>query len=140
MIWIVNMVIAIVATIMLLASVWSFRASIKVVGAATWWFLISYTLIAFSVVLRGLYWDVFRVSLRKLNPEAAETFAHLTGNTNLNILFWLMIMGGAYSMLKCRHSMLPHEDKKKWPWWLVWAHPDGLRIVGISFTRRKQND
>lgn len=137
MIWLLNAVVAVIATSMLLASVWSFRASRKVFGAATWWFLVSYTVIAFSVVLRGFYWDVFRTMLREFNPEMSQYVASVTGQTNLNLLFWLMIMAGSYSMLKCRQYMLPSNERKDWPWWKVWAHPNGINLMGFSFKRRR---
>lgn len=137
MTWILNISVATLATVMLLASVWSFRASRKSVGVATWWFLVSYTVIAFSVVLRGFYWDVLRAYLRRFNPDLNDQITAATGSTNLNLVFWLMIMFGAYSMLKCRQYMLPVEERKHWPWYKVWTHPNGVSIFGLNFKRNK---
>lgn len=124
-----NAALAIVTAIGFFASVWAFRGSRRTVGAATWWFLIAFSFLALSVVLRGLYWDVFWTLLKHIDSAAADSWSEATGGTRVNVLFGALKAVSIFCIFKCRQMLIPEDERTGWPWWKAWMHPTQFRIL-----------
>ena len=111
------------------AAVWAFRASRKAVGEATWWFLIAFGLLAFSLVLRGLYWDVLWSLLNHVSEARAAAWAKATGGTRVNLLFGALNAGSIFCILKCRLCLIPDNERTAYRWWNAWMHPTKFRLL-----------
>ena len=121
--------LAIVTAIGLCASVWAFRASRRTVGEATWWFLVAFGLLALSLVMRGLYWDVFWTLLKYANSAAADKWSEATGGTRVNPLFGALNAGSIFCILKCRLCLIPDNERPSYRWWNAWMHPTKFRLL-----------
>lgn len=122
-------VLATITAIGICAAVWAFRASRRAVGEATWWFLMAFGLLALSLVLRGLYWDVFWTLLKHTNPDAAAGWGEATGGTRINLLFGALNAISIFCILKCRQLLIPECERADWPWWKSWMHPTKFRLL-----------
>lgn len=122
-------ILAIVTAIGFCASVWAFRASRRTVGEATWWFLLAFGLLALSIVLRGLYWDVFWTLLKHTDSAAADGWSEMTGGTRVNLLFGTLNAASIFCILKCRQLLIPDGERAAWPWWKAWMHPTKFRLL-----------
>ena len=111
------------------ASVWAFRASRRTVGEATWWFLVAFGLLALSLVMRGLYWDVFWTLLKHADSSAADRWAEATDGTRVNLLFGALNASSIFCILKCRLCLIPDDERAGYRWWNAWMHPTKFRLL-----------
>lgn len=121
-----NVIIAILAVVGMLATAWGYRASFRQRGTATWYFAMGLVILSGSMALRRLYWDVIWTMAQDHSPETAAWLSDLTGATNINIFFNSLVLISVYCSLRARQMLLPDEDQKNWPWWRAWAHPSLL--------------
>lgn len=126
---ILNAAMAIITATGLAAVVWGFRASRRAVSEATWWFLLAFGLIALSLILRSLYWDVFWALLLAADAGAAEAWSDATGGSVINLFFGALKLGAVYCGLKCRQMLIPESERSHWPWWRAWMHPTRIRLL-----------
>lgn len=121
--------LAIITAIGFCASVWAFRASRRTVGEATWWFLIAFGLLALSLVMRGLYWDVFWTLLKYADSASAERWSETMGGTRVNLLFSALNASSIFCILKCRLCLIPDDERTAYRWWNAWMHPTKFRLL-----------
>lgn len=111
------------------AVVWAFRASFRELTSATWWFAMAFAILAGAIIARGLYWDFVLPLLRHYSPGAASAWVDTVSGRMINIVFASMKMLSFMFALKCRHMLIPEEERKKWPWWWSWTHPSKIRLL-----------
>ncbi|SEN86955.1 hypothetical protein SAMN04489859_10203 [Paracoccus alcaliphilus] len=120
--------IAIINAVGLVMIVWAFRTSLRVVGEATWWFVVGFALLSFILILRGLYWDVALPLARAYAPGAAAAWSELVSGRMFNVVFSGLMMLSIYCALKCRQALIPAHERADWPWWKAWMHPTKIRF------------
>src|SRR5690606_14313940 len=108
--------------------IWACRTSLRVVGEATWWFVVGFALLSFILIMRGLYWDVAMPIARAYAPASAEAWRDMVHGRMFNIVFSGLKMVSIYCALKCRQALIPEEERHLWPWWIAWMHPTKIRF------------
>ena len=121
--------IAIINAIGYLAVTYAFRASFRELNSATWWFATGFAILAGTIVLRGLYWDVTLPLMRYWTPEFAEWWVEAVSGRMINIVFSIMKMSVIYCALRCRQMLIPESERHLWPWYAAWLHPHCIRIL-----------
>lgn len=122
-------VVGAVTTALFIAVVWSFRVSFREMNRPTWWFALAFLLIAVSIIVRTVYWDITIPMLRAYNPEAAVDWVRATGGRFVNLVFALFQLAACYCALKCRQMLIPEDERHLWPWWKAWMHPNSIRLL-----------
>ena len=121
-----NAIFAVLPVIGMMAVAWSYRASLRHRGTATWYFAMSVVVLAGSMALRRIYWDVMWVMARRYTPETATRWSDMTDAASINIVFNALVLVSIYCSLKARQLLLPEDEQARWPWWKAWAHPSLL--------------
>ena len=121
-----NAIVAVLTVAGMMAIAWGYRASLRHRGTATWYFAMGVAVLAGSMGLRRIYWDVVWTMARRHTPETAFWWSDITGATNINIVFNSLVLASIYCSLKARQLLLPEDEQARWPWWRAWAHPSLL--------------
>lgn len=124
-------IFAVTSMVMMCLAVFAFRSPLRGKGGerdATWWWMMGFTSMAFAANARSFYWDVVWSLMRDYNPETAYRWREAVNGTDVNILFYLPMIFGAFCILKCKQKMIAEEELIKLPWWKAWLHPDSIRI------------
>lgn len=121
--------IAVLNTIGYLLGVYAFRGSLKRVGAATWWFLVGFSILSGAIILRGLYWDFGLPLLRFYAPVYAEWWTNLVEGRMINIVFSTAKFVTVYCVMKCRWMLIPEDERHEWPLWRAWMHPTQIKTL-----------
>lgn len=96
---------------------YGYRASLFSPDLATRWFARSMALLAVSVFIRRLAWDILRPVV--------------TGEVDqrpLNIIVNIITIVAVYAGLKARLMLIPADERNGWHWWSAWAHPALWRL------------
>lgn len=127
--------VAIIIATMCATVVWAFRASFRVLNSPTWWFAMAFLLLAVSIILRALYWDVALPLGRLYAPETAAIWSDITKGRMVNLLFSVLKISAFFCALKSRQMMIPEEERHLWPWWRAWMHPNPIRLLPWNWVR-----
>lgn len=115
------------------AILWGFRLPIQSMERDVSLFVRGFAIIALGYMLRGFYWDVLWQTVRYYDRSFADAWSEITGGTAINIIFYMVVLYGAYLVLLSRAEMVPLEERSAWPWWRAWTHPNGLPILRWPF-------
>lgn len=93
------------------------------------YFSLSKMLFALGIGLRLMLWDgVFGLG-KYIHPLVRDAVT-AAGGVSLNIIPSAIILCGVYCSLKSRQLLIPDDERKLYPWYVAWAHPDLLRFSG----------
>lgn len=91
---------------------YGYRASLFSDDPATRWFARSMALLAVSVVVRRMAWDIIHPVV---NAQVDQR--------PLNILVNIVTIFAVYAGLKARLALIPDDERGDWHWWSAWQHP-----------------
>lgn len=91
---------------------YGYRASLFSEDPATRWFARSMALLAVSVFVRRMAWDIIHPVV---NAQVDQR--------PLNILVNIVTIFAVYAGLKARLALIPDDERGSWHWWSAWQHP-----------------
>ena len=91
---------------------YGYRASLFSEDPATRWFARSMALLAVSVFVRRLAWDIIHPVVNAQVDQCP-----------LNILVNIVTIFAVYAGLKARLALIPDDERGDWHWWSAWQHP-----------------
>lgn len=77
-----------------------------------------------AIFARFLYWDVIHEIIRNFFPESLNTSRYV--GTSLNSVWNLLLILGAWFVLRALLERVPEEDRKKWNVLTVAFYPRGF--------------
>lgn len=123
-----NAIMTFLSIVGMLAIAYGYRGALRERYTATWFFVLSNILLAASVTLRLLYWDIVWVIMKNEWPESAMAWRSIMGRAEMNVVFNAIFLIGVYLGLKSRQLLIPDEERADWPWYVSWLHPTRMRI------------
>ena len=96
---------------------YGYRASLFSEDPATRWFARSMALLAVSVFVRRMAWDIIHPVV---NAQVDQR--------PLNILVNIVTIFAVYAGLKARLALIPDDERGSWHWWSAWQHPSILSL------------
>ena len=91
---------------------YGYRASLFSEDPATRWFARSMALLAVSVFVRRMAWDI-------IHPIVNST----VDQRPINIMVNIVTIFAVYAGLKARLALIPDDERGSWHWWSAWQHP-----------------
>ena len=91
---------------------YGYRASLFSEDPATRWFARSMALLAVSVFVRRMAWDI-------IHPIVNST----VDQRPINIMVNIVTIFAVYAGLKARLALIPDDERGDWHWWSAWQHP-----------------
>ena len=98
---------------------YGYRASLFSEDPATRWFARSMALIAVSVFVRRMAWDI-------IHPIVNSS----VDQRPINVMVNVVTIFAVYAGLKARLALIPDDERGDWHWWSAWQHPSiwSLRV------------
>ena len=91
---------------------YGYRASLFSEDPATRWFARSMALLAVSVFVRRMAWDI-------IHPIVNST----VDQRPINVMVNIVTIFAVYAGLKARLALIPDDERGSWHWWSAWQHP-----------------
>lgn len=91
---------------------YGYRASLFSEDPATRWFARSMALLAVSVFVRRMAWDI-------IHPIVNST----VDQRPINVMVNIVTIFAVYAGLKARLALIPDDERGDWHWWSAWQHP-----------------
>ena len=91
---------------------YGYRASLFSEDPATRWFARSMALLAVSVFVRRMAWDI-------IHPIVNST----VDQRPINVMVNIVTIFAVYAGLKARLALIPDNERGSWHWWSAWQHP-----------------
>ena len=91
---------------------YGYRASLFSEDPATRWFARSMALLAVSVFVRRMAWDI-------IHPIVNSS----VDQRPINIMVNIVTIFAVYAGLKARLALIPDDERGDWHWWSAWQHP-----------------
>ena len=91
---------------------YGYRASLFSEDPATRWFARSMALLAVSVFVRRMAWDI-------IHPIVNST----VDQRPINVMVNIVTIFAVYAGLKARLALIPDDERGAWHWWSAWQHP-----------------
>lgn len=91
---------------------YGYRASLFSDDPATRWFARSMALLAVSVFVRRMAWDI-------IHPIVNST----VDQRPINVMVNIVTIFAVYAGLKARLALIPDDERGDWHWWSAWQHP-----------------
>lgn len=91
---------------------YGYRASLFSEDPATRWFARSMALLAVSVFVRRMAWDI-------IHPIVNSS----VDQRPINVMVNIVTIFAVYAGLKARLMLIPDDERGDWHWWSAWQHP-----------------
>ena len=91
---------------------YGYRASLFSEDPATRWFARSMALLAVSVFVRRMAWDI-------IHPIVNSS----VDQRPINVMVNIVTIFAVYAGLKARLALIPDDERGDWHWWSAWQHP-----------------
>ena len=91
---------------------YGYRASLFSEDPATKWFARSMALLAVSVFVRRMAWDI-------IHPIVNSS----VDQRPINVMVNIVTIFAVYAGLKARLMLIPDDERGDWHWWSAWQQP-----------------